>query len=322
MKKILFIFLLIFSNIIHADSCIEYRGAFDIGSGSTKYLAAKVNICEQKIIDTLFSGSFPVSFKEKLSKNKNNKIEPEILDKFYILMEPVIKKMKKINIKKINAVATSAFRTATNGSEVAKAVSKRLKIDLNIISQKQEALLGYRYIAILTGNKPESYAVWDIGGGSMQISLEENQKMEIFLGKIASVSFKNLVLDKIFKNKKSPNPLGKDNVKKIVKLSEEQASKTVSKKFIDYLKGRKIYGIGGVHNYSIKYQLNADKSYSSLSVFKALEKRSILNDREIGGKYAQTEITNLGLVYGFMKSLKLKEVTLLKANLTQSLLFD
>jgi hypothetical protein len=47
-----------------------------------------------------------------------------------------------------------------------------------------------------------------------------------------------------------------------------------------------------------------------------------LNDKEIGGRYADTEISNLILVLGFMEKLGIKEVIPVNVNLADVILID
>ena len=70
--------------------------------------------------------------------------------------------------------------------------------------------------------------------------------------------------------------------------------------------------LGQVNNHSSQY--NQD------DLHKTLERRIGLTDKEIGGNYSTTEISNLVLVLGFMKGLDINEISVLKINLTDGLL--
>ena len=56
-------------------------------------------------------------------------------------------KLKKVAQKykpvQITGVATSAFRTSLNGESVAKYLSSKSQINIKVISQKKEAILGF-----------------------------------------------------------------------------------------------------------------------------------------------------------------------------------
>jgi exopolyphosphatase/guanosine-5'-triphosphate,3'-diphosphate pyrophosphatase len=55
-------------------------------------------------------------------------------------------------------------------------------------------------------------------------------------------------------------------------------------------------------------------------VKKALTTKGELTDSEIGGKYAATDVSNLALVLGFMKELKIDKIRTLKANMAHGIL--
>lgn len=86
--------------------------------------------------------------------------------------------LKDINCS-YRAIATAACRTASNGKEFIEQVEKECGIRLEVIDGKEEArlnLLG----AIENADKSKPYvAVYDIGGGSTEVSLANIQTEEI-----------------------------------------------------------------------------------------------------------------------------------------------
>ncbi|MCS6821839.1 MAG: phosphatase [Microscillaceae bacterium] len=71
------------------------------------------------------------------------------------------------------AVATSAFREASNGKEIVQKIKKEIGIDLQIISGSQEAeYLSFIISTMLEADK--NYLHIDVGGGSTELSLYIN----------------------------------------------------------------------------------------------------------------------------------------------------
>lgn len=289
--------------------CIERRGAIDVGSGSTKALGAIVDICKQQIVKVLLDEQTPISFKD-------SGFNPDVISEAQVKFTSLIKALNKMEIHHIKAVATEAFRQIKNGPEVADEISRLTSVHLKVITQKEEAALGVA--SARAAASPET-VVWDIGGGSMQITAKD----EVFLGKLASVSFKDLVIKKI-KNKdpkqmKSPNPLKK--WEEAIALSQNHAKKHLPENLKTHFKDANWVGIGGVWWHSVRSQIKNKNEAKLDELRQALKLRSTLNDSQIGGSYSSTEITNLALVIGYMEALGISSVTPVKATLAQGLLF-
>jgi exopolyphosphatase / guanosine-5'-triphosphate,3'-diphosphate pyrophosphatase len=77
-----------------------------------------------------------------------------------------------------------------------------------------------------------------------------------------------------------------------------------------------------VHNVSIKKQLKSKSTYTQEELINAVKARIGLNDKDIGGHYADTEISNLILLLGFMQKLGIKEVIPVNVNLDDGVLVD
>ena len=310
----LILFLLLSCTHQQASNCLQTKMTLDIGSGTTKYYIAQVNHCQHKIIKVTAKDSFAFPFKQSLTQSNN--FPQQLQQKFIVQLKKLI---TKFNPDIIQSVATSAFRTANNGKKFATTLNQKLNLNLQIISQKEEALLGYHAVKGIVHHSPILY--WDIGGGSMQIIQELKSGPQIYKGKIGAVSFKDLVLKQVFHNKQtSPNPLGK-KYKKTLQLAKNFAQKTLPKSFIN-LK-LPVYGIGGVHQYAIlKNNKKNSNFYTQAELKKWLMKKSKLNNQQLGGKYASTDVTNLALVLGFMEILKVNKVQVIpNINMAYALLY-
>jgi len=305
------------------QSCLINRAALDIGSGTSKLVVASVNRCNKSIDHIIFEAHRVIPFKEALQRSKNNKFNKAIKEKAFRSLLELAVMAKNQGADQIRAVATSAFRTAANAIETKDYLEKRLRIKIKIITQQDEALFAYNS-AISAAKKSKVISkkpviVWDIGGGSMQIVKPKKDGKTIYLGKLASVSFKNKIISKYYrKKKKSPNPLGKKTAVNSMNMAREHAN-TTAKPMLGSLQDYQILGVGGVHYYSIRGQLKGSE-YTQNSVLKTLLKRSRLNDKQIDSKYAATDITNLALVLGFMQSLSIQKVTPLKINMAHGVL--
>ncbi len=328
--KIISSLLIIFSfHFVLAKNCLQNRGSLDIGSGTTKGLVAEVDICEQKIVKIIFEDRLPLSFSEALEKSTDKKIPQTMLDEAIPQMNAMVTKMQQLNPTQIKAVATSVFRVAKNGQEVAKKISNAIKVPVHIITQDQEAELGFLSALAttklsVTRQSLNKIIVWDIGGGSMQMYADNNGKHQIYKGNLASVTFKNKVLEVLqFKNPKnssSPNPLG-NNREAAIQLAKNHAYQNVPGYFKKHALSALWIGVGGVLSSSIQDQTGKEKSeFTQDEITQTLLEKSKLSDTRLKGDYKTTDVTNLALVLGYMKALNIQKVETAKASLGQGLL--
>lgn len=306
----------------------EMRGAFDIGSGSTKVKVVEVNTCVQAVTRHIFEDQVKVDYRDSLDKSSDKTFSPQIRKTGIQAILNLKASATKAGAQKFSGVATAAFRHAKNGEEFADEIAKTAQFPVTVISQDREALLGAK--AAREKLKVETnILVWDIGGGSQQMtSLDENSQSSIYYGDLASVSFKNLVIAEIQKKnvKKvvSPNPMTKAHVEKAVQLAIEKAKNSVPESIQSLLKANPnmvVVGIGGVLAKSLPRQLNA-QTITVPAIDQAIEKRHTLTDRQLNDPYAATEITNLILVKGFMQSLGIRSFQAMDVGLVDGLWFD
>lgn len=320
--KIVFLFLFIVS-CSHAPknaACtLSRRGGLDIGSGTTKMLIAKVNSCGPRIEEVVLRQTEKVDIAESLEKSNDNKISEAAANQEEKLILDFAQTVKREDATALGA-ATAAFRKAANGRGVVNQWSKASGIPIKVISQEQEARLGFEYARSAIGVAPETILVWDIGGGSQQMSYMENGKYRVAFPASASVEFKNFVITKVKRrNANSPNPMSSLEVNRALELAQ-QFAKSLPSPLVEKLRASQlsVVGIGGVHSKSILGQVKKDDSYTDDDLAIAIDKRRTLTDAELG-KYAETQVTNMILVLGFMKELGVHRVRVVDADLTQAL---
>ena len=291
----------------------EVRGAFDIGSGSTKVKVVEVNTCAKVITRQLFEDQAKVDYRDSLEKTSDKNLSPQIqktgLEKILALKTAAT----KAGGQKFTGVATAAFRQAKNGKKFAEEISKTANFPVEVISQDREALLGAQ--AARTKLQVNSnILVWDIGGGSQQMTfLDENSQSSIYYGDLASVSFKNKVIQDIqkknIKRVTSPNPMSEAQINRALELAKESASASVPESIRSKIKANPnllVVGIGGVLAKSLTRQTGA-QTITREMIDQAIQKRHKMTDQQINDPYAATEITNLILVSGFMQSLEINK---------------
>jgi exopolyphosphatase/guanosine-5'-triphosphate,3'-diphosphate pyrophosphatase len=314
-----------------AKNCTEVRAGIDMGSGTTKIQVSEVNVCNRTLGKVLFSQERPIGFNEDLAESGNNQLSPAIQQQGMTTLKALVSQAEKFHPKRITGVATAVFRAASNGQQVIRQFNQQAHVTIRIITQKQEAELGFISAKAALNDpklKDSDLLVWDIGGGSMQMTTYDRidgfKTPEIYEGKLASVSLKDMVIE-VMMNKNltqvnSPNPIG-SLADEILRFVNFYARTHVPAEIKQAAKSRKVVGIGGVHGYSIKEQLHPlNNQYTAADLDRVAQVKINQTDAQLPGDYRATDVTNLLLVEGFMQALGIPQVTLVKANLIQGIL--
>ncbi len=325
------LFILLFSFVLLCGCspackalCLRQRTAFDIGSATMKMKTANVDQCSGTVTGIIQQKEVKVPFAEN---TRDQRLSSGIQDSGLEELRALKKEALARGATSFAGVATAAFRSAANSSQFLAEIRDKLEINIRLISQDEEAILGYLAARASILDPSRKMVVWDIGGNSMQLILKgEDQKYRIYRGQLASISFKNQLLDKILHRpasaQASPNPIGSKNLIPALEIASG-AAQDVPNEIKNYLRqGATVIGIGGVHNQSIRKQTGSEAAYHREDLLKVLKSKLDLTDAQIGGHYAQTDVSNLLLVLGFMQKLDIQEVELVDVNLTDGILID
>lgn len=321
--------------------CMIIRAAFDIGSGTTKLKVAKVNLCQNKIVEILLDSNKAVSYKKDLLNSKDSFFSKKIMQEGMSVLQELKKKSLNYHPKEYLAVATQAFRDAKNSKIFCENIYQRLKLKVKILSPKEEAIFGYQAVEAELTDKfkknssfKKNLMVWDIGGGSMQFTIKAGDNYLFYQNQLGSIIFKNKIIQDIQKKTKtitSPNPISSTDEKKALILAKKEAAKVLIF-FKDFFKNAKvkIIGIGGVHYYSIFQLINHQKKqekqekqeYSFKQLKIQLKKHIDLSDKELNSKYTEVKVSNLILVKAFMEKLNLNKIMVKNINMTDNILLS
>lgn len=314
LKFILFTFF--WNYLAFANECMETRAVFEIGSVNMKVKVAKVNICTNKIEVINYQDSIKFPLDEKLTEEKQKIGAAQISD--------FKKKAAEFNPTIYTGIASPLLADIPNGNSFIQKLKNVCQIDFSIIDLKTQAYLGLSAVIHDTGLSPENLVVWDIGGSQMRIITKNTDGgYSTYLGKNASVQFKDLVL-KNLKKLKSPNPIGKKGLDNALAISKKWAKEVpveLRKKMT--LPSVKVVGIGGVHYSSVGPLANPhSKIYTRTELFSAIQKNLNKSDKQLTGDFRESQVTNLILVFAYMKELNLDSVATSKVDLTEGVLLN
>ncbi len=175
---------------------LETRLAFDVGSGVTKSVEVIVDIENGKIVKTLQEVNMPMAYQKCISESPNGRTIPRDC------MEEGIKSLMKIldiygidNPRAVHnaGIATAWARNADNIQEYMDLL-KENGFNFKVISQQEEGEIGYKSADshYMPCDAEDRIAiVWDIGGGSYQLSAKEDDgNIYVHHGEFGSSNFK------------------------------------------------------------------------------------------------------------------------------------
>jgi exopolyphosphatase / guanosine-5'-triphosphate,3'-diphosphate pyrophosphatase len=297
------------------------RAAIDIGSGATKLKVAEVNVKSQKIEKVLVDESFAVQYQEALEKSSEATFSEEVLKTGLEALKKSREIAQKFNAEKVIAVATASFRKAANAESFIEKIQRETGIEVHIIDQNLEGILGFQATAAQLDTDPKNVIVWDIGGGSYQLSaLDDREEVMVYRGSDASIPFKNHVIE--FIKKKDPNRETTPNPLTERQLHEAQCCAHHISKKVDALFKKKIsdpetkvVGIGNIFAYGIYPLVGKKSSFSQKELFEKVRHFEGKTDSDLGkNDYVNVAVTNPILVLGFMQTLGIYEMDILNVN--------
>lgn len=299
------------------------RAAIDIGSGATKLRVAEVNLKTHKIDKILVNKSFPVHYQEHLVKSSNNTFDDEVMQSGIDAIKQSRRIAAQYGAQKVIAVATASFRKAANSQAFIDQIYQNTGVPVFVIDQDLEGKLAYN--AVLTQGRgkfnPHRLIVWDIGGGSLQlITLDNQDRHRVFLGELASIPFKNMIIQDIqhkdINQVSTPNPLSPSDIQQGIAKARESSQK-VDQVFKDLIKdpGVEVVGVGNIFAYGIYPIVGKKNPFSQQDLYQATVDMANKNDEQLGGgDYANVQASNAILVLGFMQGLNINQMQALDVN--------
>lgn len=136
------------------------------------------NSCRIRITDSggniIYREALTIRLGEGL--HKNGQFTPEAISRGLKCLTHFAELMHDYDVGHYRAIATASCRMASNGEEFIKSVEELCGIKFEIISAEEEAILNLRG-AIMNAPQSVPYVlVYDLGGGSTEITLATNEK--------------------------------------------------------------------------------------------------------------------------------------------------
>lgn len=330
MGKKTFLFLAIIVSIIliavwiptqqRYEPTTEVRAAMDIGSGATNLQVAKVDTRSNKIISKIYEETIQVPYQKELEQSSNNTFNDQIMTQGINAIRKLKQDADNLGVKKVVAVATAAFRQASNAQQFANEIEKETGVHVRIINQDEEGILAFRGALAVTPYHPENVVVWDIGGGSMQLTaLTSEGTYHVEKGKTASIPFKNTIIEEVeqkdIKQVQTPNPISTADMQMSLQYAAQSADESslfIKSKLSD--PSTVVIAVGNLFNKGIKPLVNnpvVQEGKLQTAVLALAGK----TDADLNkGLLSEVAVSNPLLVLGYMQALNINQVNVADVN--------
>ena len=111
--------------------------------------------------------------------NKSGMVTEEGVGLLNTAIDDAVAHAKEFETEEILAFATSAIRDAKNGKEILKELSEKHGIELQVLSGEEEAAITFLAVRRWLGWSSGRLIVLDIGGGSLEIAVGEDEAPEL-----------------------------------------------------------------------------------------------------------------------------------------------
>lgn len=143
----------------------------DLGTNTFHILIAEAQA------DHTFKDLHRQRFFVKLAEEGIETIGQAPLERGFAALTHFKKLIEELQVTKVKAIGTAALRTASNGPTFVQQVKEQLDIQIELISGSQEAAFIHKGVALAVPFKEQNYLLMDIGGGSVEFIIANNQQV-------------------------------------------------------------------------------------------------------------------------------------------------
>ncbi len=322
MTKFFFgLFLLLSFTLLAKTQNTVIRAAIDIGMGGPKLQIAEVDLTTHKIVKMLHTQRYFVNFYESISQSDDHQLCPEIRAQGLRAFKEAVGMAHSFKVDGIVAIATAAFRSATNGIEFAHEIQKETGVKVYVIDQNLEGELAFQAVLARMDVQADDLIVWDIGGGSIQfIGTAFDGSYFVDCGKEGAGIFKDFIIENIqqrnVKEFLSPNPMSAEDITQAT-LYAQNLSQHVDEIFKNKIKcsTTTIVGAGSVFGYGIASMVSGKNPFSIHDLTQVVQDLIGKTDADLGGgEFAFCEGSNSILALGFMQGLGIQQMHIINVN--------
>lgn len=292
-------------------------GIIELGSNSARLI----------IVEISTNGAYKLIYHKKETvrisqdADKNQQLQPAAMERAMALLQTFAHLCKLHQTDKILSVGTAAIRNTHNGADFIKSVEEQTGIVIKIISGETEAKLGY--LGAINTLAVTNAVLFDLGGGSTELTLIRNRKAEKFI----SLPFGAVTLTERFKLQDKASKAQLASLDKFIKeqLTDIPWLKNLDVPLIGI--GGTARGIGKMEQKRNKYPLLRLHNYrtsarSFKSLWQEVKTMSAEQRRKIPGlsnDRADIILGGLAIVKNFFEIIKSKQLIISSCGVREGL---
>ena len=145
----------------------ELCAAIDVGTNTALLLVGR--FASDGTLDVVFDTSVTARLGEGLART--GAMQPEAMDRTLAILADFQSRLARLEVPsgRVRCAGTAVFRRASNGAMFAERCTRELGLELDIVSEQDEARLGFAAVASLAPPGAPAPAVVDVGGGSSEV---------------------------------------------------------------------------------------------------------------------------------------------------------
>ena len=146
-------------------------GVLDVGSNTIHLQVMDAHVGARPTPTT----NFKIELRLTEYLESNGRVSDVGISLLFAAIEKSLAHAKEFNTQEILAFATSALREAKNGAAIVSRINENFDVDLQILSGQDEARLTFLAVRRWLGWSAGKLLVLDIGGGSLELALGEDE---------------------------------------------------------------------------------------------------------------------------------------------------
>jgi exopolyphosphatase/guanosine-5'-triphosphate,3'-diphosphate pyrophosphatase len=153
--------------------------SLDIGSHTARLLVSQWTQ-DTGILRPLVRRRAYIRLAKKFEIGGAKSIKPEAMEGTLRVLDDFMRSTRELKVTSILAVATGVVREADNKDHFLSAIESRTGIRVRVVSGEEEAFLTRLGVARALHLGRRSFAVFDLGGGSTELVIEERAERRLF----------------------------------------------------------------------------------------------------------------------------------------------
>jgi exopolyphosphatase/guanosine-5'-triphosphate,3'-diphosphate pyrophosphatase len=317
-------------------------------------LCSIFNVDNRSDIMSIFENKCSKQAYEFLVENYSNKFSEAIKGSYINMLTNIVKETSgasEVRDTEVWLVGTAALRKSDDGQHLLDSLKDSVSnyaghVDFKIISQHSEGEYAFKGAVMKSGISEQDAIVWDIGGGSMQISFNktEDNSFSVLGNTVASAYMYETIKESCGKSTEDGSiyPMSQEQLSNAILLASNKVTFLEQEQLEQFFLQKKtsestrILGVGTIHNGIIDMLKHQHIIQEGVGFFEQADLLKLINSfadksaeqikdllpEGVRNHAFETCVTNTVLVYGAMQKYGIDKVDIINASNLDALLYE